>query len=531
MSSPAAVVSRAARRGPSQADQTEIVRRKQTKILTAVWAAIAEGKPYHVQENVLFNLRYFPQGLPDVIRRLLATIHRAHPELADHAPAALVWDLWHVGLFAGEFDPNQPVTVRDFVSVAAAVGWETPRATIEKGMELLEAAGVLQELCILLIERYREGIIDPLHDQTPVGVSKFLQKSNPSGQTGRTPRVLFFQPIELTLTSLIAFLITLIREHRFAPPGRAALPDAPNTGWFGADPLAIWKVGKVAEIDNERVTAAAKAKAAKVAELVAAETATWRGTLSMESVAAAPSLRIEGPIHNARDYRIALLRATVESNPDRTISTVAAAKEVGISRQSLTAYYERAGVKRVSQWRAVLEITRSGGYVLEQCNKAGRGAKAALNNPAAWLIAIDGGGDDKPTAAALSDNRGTCRVTGKVDLWVSQQFHRGRRVYLCVQIHSRDVLADKPQRPAQREPDPARPPQPPPSEDDPPVTPKPKREPSKRGKVWRGYSRHFKDTQLAVRRLRDKSDGLIDLETGEVMTPHVLTEGNHALES
>jgi hypothetical protein len=34
-----------------------------------------------------------------------------------------------------------------------------------------------------------------------------------------------------------------------------------------------------------------------------------------------------------------------------------------------------------------------------------------------------------------------------------------------------------------------------------------------------------------VRRLRDKSDGLIDLETGEIMTPYLLTEGDHAPQS
>jgi hypothetical protein len=457
---------------------------------------------------VLFNLRYFPQGLPDVLRQTLLGMHKAHPELDDHGPAVIVWDLWHVALFQGCLDPNQGVSVKALTDAAAAVGWNTPRATIEKGLDLLEAAGVLQEICTLIIERYGEGIRDQDQDQTPVGVSHFLQKSNPSGQTGRIPRVLFFRPLELTLTSLTAFLITLIREHRFQ-----ALPDTPNVGWFGSDPLAIWKVGKVAEVDAERVTAKAKAAAAKVAERVAAETAARREMLSMESLAAAPSLPIEGPIRNTRDYRAAYARALVQADPDRTISTVKAAKALGVSRQRLNELYERAGVKRIAQYRVVLEITRSGGFVSEQCHAAGKRAVAALNHPAAWLIAVEG----EPTAAALSNNPYMCRASGKVDLFVSQQFRKGRRVFLVVQIHSRETLTERPAHP----PRPARTPQPPPS------TPKPKRAPSKRGKVWRGYSRHFKDTQLALRHLRDKPDGLIDLETGELMTPYLLTEGDH----
>jgi hypothetical protein len=448
-------------------------------------AALADilGDPAPKRERSPRNGEYFPAGLPDILRAQFLNIDN-QTGLADQGPALMVWEIYHAARRDGRLTTDR-VTVRDLMELAGK--WSTTRWTVEKGVDQLLAWGILRD-CGEGIEGYEVG--------GDSGTPKMQQ--NPQSPVGRPARVYRFRKIKAAIMGVLARVRLRIHEHCFGGvQGGKVIADEPSPAWFAGLPDAELKAAVVAKLDRERLSAeqvAARRRAQARYEKLAAER---QAMLSLDALLTATSTPLpdDRPYENARQYRDNLYLGKVRATPGRQISRAEAARQLGVSGDTLSAMTKRVGIERVAEYQAY-EL-KPGLPIIDQVRNL---ASWVLDYGGAAIVAVDPGGDVADPSAGCDLNRAT------LDQWAAAQWKAGRLVYLRVQVASKEIetTPEPPAPPAPTKPSGSA------------STPAPvKRE--RTATIWRGFSPLYVERQLALRGLTLHARSLVDTSTGEVM--------------
>lgn len=418
-------------------------------------------------------------GLPDDLRELMLNIDN-ETGLSDQAPAVLVWDLYCMAVNRRLLADGEHLTIRALTDAAESLKWETTRWTVEKGVEQLLAWGVLR---------------DVTDESGRYEKEKPFLSDTPQNSTGRPAKVFRFRRLKAAMASIMNKTRIRVREFCFGgvTGKHEAIPDEPHREWFPDDPDADWKAEQIRQrklsdeqaADHRRAVAryekAMRAKEAKL-HLVA--------LIKAESTA----LPADRTYKNIIEYRDNLYLGKVRANPGRQISRAQVAKELGRSQGALSAATKRAGVVRVPVYES-FEL-QPGQAVWPQI----RGLAAwAETHPGAALVSILPDGD------ITNPDDSTHLNNPNLEAWAAHQFIIGQKVFLRVQVASREQVGEaQPPEPRKRS-----------LPDDP--APECDVEPFQSPTVWRGFSPLYVKRQLKLRGLADTDGGLIDLATGEIL--------------
>jgi hypothetical protein len=323
-------------------------------------------------------------------------------------------------------------------------------------------------------------------------------QQNSQSHVGRPARVYRFRKIKAALMGVLARVRMRIHEHCFGGvQGAKVIADEPRAEWFAGLPDAELKAAVVAKLDRERLAAdalAARARAQARYEKLAAER---QAMLSLDALLTATSTPLpdDRTYENARQYRDNLYLGKVRAAgiDGRQISRADAAKELGVSADTISAMTKRAGVERVAQYRGY-EL-KPGLPIIDQVRAL---ASWALNYGGAAIVAVDPGGDVADPVAGIDLNR------ANLDIWAMAQWQAGRRVYLRVQVASKEVETTPEPPPASTKPS------------NPANTPAPTRR-ERAATIWRGFNPVYVERQLALRGLVLHVQSLVDRDTGEVL--------------
>lgn len=373
-------------------------------------AAIAQF--HHSPEN----LTYFPQGVPDVLRETLLRLHKLSERryIKDHAVAAVVLDVYHESIIHNLLGRTDMVTVSKLVACSEELGRHCTESTIRRGMEQLCALGFFE-----LVEK-TDPELKPYINTTEEG------KSEKKSRRGRPTQYYRVAPLSTALDTLLEHIGRRLREAVF----QDEVPDHADTAWFD---------GLLPDGEAERLTRLIEVASsdlydqdlvARVEDRVSRELDQWKKRIELASLLSTVSTPIapEFTFANGREFRDAFYRGLVEraGSSGRQISRAQAAHQLGVTTKTLTYVRRRVGVVADPCFRD-FEI-KDASQVNEHTNAL---APWAADRRYGRYLESSSGQRVRLSVDAPSAN----------DVWVAAQFAQGHRVFLRVQVASRERVA------------------------------------------------------------------------------------------
>jgi DNA primase len=371
---------------------------------------------------------YFPQGVPDVLREALLGLHRlgattGQRYIQDHANAALVLELYHEAILQACLTADAPLTVADLRTVALSLERNCTESAIRRGLEQLCALGFLE-----LIANLPPGEHN-FSGQREGGRSA----KNSSPRRGRPTLRYRIVPLAEALATFLARVEVRIREALYAD----RLPNHVQPEWFGgllaADEAAA--VAETLEIASQELYAMHQVELRRVEREIGKQLAVYRRNLALAALSDAGStpLAPSVPYSSGRELRDAYYRALIEeAGPaGRQITRASAAAQLGVDRKTLQHIRRRVGV--VAEPRFERFELDDAEYVHRRAN---------------WLAPWAA---DRVYGRYLESSSGQCirldmQNPARNDDWVAGQLARGCRVWLKVQVASRERFATPQER-------------------------------------------------------------------------------------
>jgi hypothetical protein len=349
-------------------------------------------------------LHHFPAGIPDRLREVLLRLHRDTPYFNDHAAALVTYELWHEGIFDGQFDPQQTITIEDLQEYAANSGRNTIAKTLRKGMKQLTTLGF------------------------------FATVGKQPSYRGRPTDLYQAQPLPTAIENLKQKLIYRLRESIF----QDEIPDTVTPEWFPDDDpttaaiLADYenyqRLELYQEYHDDRHLAELRYRR-RVTEL--------KDTFTVDNLLHWFSSRLD-PTHQwltGRDYRdtFYLAQALKRAKLARNITRRQAADQLGVTENTLAQIRARMGIATDPQFKIVKITTAKN--VREQIDRAAPWAK---NNEFGRFLQSTTGEERR---VSLRDD------PAELDEWVARELateiepETKAEVSIKIQIGSRERLA------------------------------------------------------------------------------------------
>lgn len=422
---------------------------------------------------------YWQKGVPDALRAIFLTAHKRYG--APNLRAALIvleianaWAMQGKGAF----------TKRDLLEFAhSALGYATKREAIRDGFAQLAAIGILVHSGHIYIER----------EERYEGVQNAPKSSERS--SGRPAAHFALVNRATQLARLRTYLSKRLRERTFAPSEKQAVPDQPSAEWFANDPDAEAKAQALGRIDSVRLTAAAKAAAAKALARYQALQDALKAAIEACGGKHLPSTPLPANAYeNTRAYIAAYRAALVQAQPGRQVTLRKAAQEIGVAPSTLTAIDQRIGIARLPEYDLV-PVTGTG----KAMARIAKLLPEAQADPRVQVVAAK----SEFEALALDaphKHLASVKSAKSLDSWAWNQEIEGKTLYLRIQRPSSEVYIGKPIQRNKSV-----------FAALPVAKPKRKRQAARQARrdrlgLWRGFSPRYVRIQLALRGLTPNDD-------------------------
>ena len=285
------------------------------------------------------DLRYFPNGVPDVIRSTLLSIHLNGP-FYDHGSAVVVLDLRQEAIADGKLAEDDIFTVNQLVDIAVQLGRKTRAKTIRTGIKQLIALGF------------------------------FADSHTVTEGRGRPTEYFKARRIGSAVKRLLIVANHRLREKIFGDD----IPDTIEAEWFEDIPPEIAK--QIADHENgirwkTRLYELEIHRNARKRYKEGTGFNASRLNLSKLLEGHSTPLLPGSVCPNARDYRVLFLKSiiTEAGSGGRPITRAKAAWQLGVSNKTLSLVRLRAGVIAIPQFIQT-GVDLNAGNVLRQVDAA-----------------------------------------------------------------------------------------------------------------------------------------------------------------
>lgn len=367
---------------------------------------------------------FFPQGMPDPLREVLLSLHHLAPSgrqyVKDHANAALVMDLYHELCIRQTLAGNAAFTLQHLHQCSTELGRGCDESALRRGLEQL--AGI--------------GVVELIANSTPSLSSEDLSKEqggdsakNSPVRRGRKAQFYRVRPIKQALAALLACIENRLREVLYHDD----LPDHVQANWFDGLVNDEEQAKAVAEAVEQASTDLYEEHRRDIRRRVYEmheRLDKYRQNLTASALFVADStlLPTEATYSSGREFRDVYYRALVEEHGarGRQIARAKAAAQIGVNSRTLGRIRQRVGVVTEACYECfpVNEPKR----VHQRADRAAPWARERefgrfLESSSGDLIRID------------------VNNTTSNDHWVATQMEAGHRVWIKIQVPSRERVA------------------------------------------------------------------------------------------
>jgi len=340
------------------------------------------------------SINHFPEGVPDILREQLMTLHKSG-YVHDHASAALTYDLWHIGIQEKKWNPQQPITIRALQKLAEEHDHSTSYQAIRKGITQLIGLGFWKQDEQLIYGR------------------------------GHPIKQFRACPLQKAIPYFLTEMAYRLREDTF----KDKIPDRVTEEWFPEDDdttaerLAIHLNFQRSELYKryaDKIQKAVKTYQKKVRHLY--RTYRIKNLLKKHSSILRSK---EDDWRNGKAYRDSYykLQAIRRSEDNKRITVRKAAEQIGVDPRSLSSIRQRTGIIADPQFE--MYPIQSPKNTVEQVDKTAPWTKGRRYGR--WLY---------------SENGEFCRLDPEspedYDNWVKQQLNQGYEVQAKIQVASQE---------------------------------------------------------------------------------------------
>ncbi|GIK67131.1 MAG: hypothetical protein BroJett018_49250 [Chloroflexota bacterium] len=395
------------------------------------------------------DYRFFPNGLPDVLREILLGLHQLTPQgrayIADHSAAALILELitdaYRNNHLSDTDHDAATFTIQRLAEISISLNRHTSAKTIRRGLDQLVALHLIELIpfstpskpasnFILDAEKGNNVLrgLSPL--STEWGGAGGGDENFPPIPTTRGRPAQKYRPCDLryALPKFLEILANRLRESLFA----ATTPDTVTPAWFESattDETARMEWADAIAAATTDLDQAYADTRAKIEEELDLRLYAWSLRLNWKALSTSASTPIPAdlPFASGRAYRDAYYQAKVAAagSNGRQISRAKAAAEIGVNSRTLTRVRERVGIVTEAQYKEFVLLHPEN--ILEQADLLA--PWAAYRTFGRYLKSSSGA-----RIALHPENR-------FADQWASTQMAQGHAVTLQIQIASREHLA------------------------------------------------------------------------------------------